>query len=182
MLGPQVADFSCLRFPPPSLFRFPFLGAIEEPITRGAFARAILESVAYAIRGNLEQVIAVSGRPVPALRLRSGQALRLRSGQALRLRSGQALHLCGGLARSGLLVQIVADVCQRQVRVPVVREASCLGVAICAAVGAGVFPTLQAAARAMVHWEPLVEPGPTARRYRRLYSQWRKLLDKACDL
>ena len=166
VLGPQVADFSCLRFPPPSLFRFPFLGAIEEPITRGAFARAILESVAYAIRGNLEQVIAVSGRPVPALRLRSGQAL----------------HLCGGLARSGLLVQIVADVCQRQVRVPVVREASCLGVAICAAVGAGVFPTLQAAARAMVRWEPLVEPGPTARRYRRLYSQWRKLLDKACDL
>ena len=166
VLGPQVADFSCLRFPPPSLFRFPFLGGIEEPITRGGFARSILESVAYAIRGNLEQVTAVSGRPAPALRLRSGQAL----------------HLCGGLARSGLLVQIVADVCERPVRVPVVREASCLGAAICAAVGAGVFPTLQAGAQAMVRWEQPVEPGPTARRYRRLYSQWRKLLDKACDL
>lgn len=158
VLGPQVADFSCLHFPPPSLFRFPFLGAVEQPITRGAFARSILESVAYAIRGNLEQITAVSGRPVPTL------------------------HLCGGLARSGLLVQIVADVCERPVRVPVVREASCLGAAICAAVGAGAFPTLQAAAQAMVCWEPLVKPSPTARRYRRFYSQWRKLLDKAYEL
>jgi len=166
VLGPQIADFSCLRFPPPSLFRFPFLGALEEPITRGNFARSILESVAYAIRGNLEQIIAVSGRAAPTLRLCSGQAL----------------HLCGGLARSGLLVQIVADVCERPVRVPVVREASCLGAGICAAVGAGAFPSLQAAARTMVRWEPLVEPSPTARRYRRLYAQWRKLLDKAVGL
>jgi autoinducer 2 (AI-2) kinase len=158
VLGPQVADFSCLRFPPPSLFRFPFLSGIEEPVTRGAFARSILESVAYAVRGNLEQIIAVSGRPAPTI------------------------HLCGGLARSGLLVQIVADVCERTVRVPVVREASCLGAAVCAAVGAGVFPTLQAAAQAMVRWESPAEPSPTARRYRRLYSQWRKLLDRACDL
>jgi len=158
VLGPQIADFSCLRFPPPSLFRFPFLGALEEPITRGNFARSIMESVAYAIQGNLEQITAVSTLPVPVL------------------------HLCGGLARSGLLVQIVADVCERPVRVPVVREASCLGAGICAAVGAGAFPSLQAAARAMVRWEPLVEPSPTARRYRRLYAQWRKLLDRAYSL
>lgn len=158
VLGPQIADFSRLRFPPPSLFRFPFLDASDEPITRGNFARGILESVAYAIRGNLEQVVAVSAQQAPIL------------------------HLCGGLTRSATMVQIVADVCQRPVHVPIVREASCLGTAICAAVGIGAYPSLQDAAQAMVHWEPIIEPGPTARRYRRLYSQWRKLLDIAYDI
>ncbi|HIE38411.1 MAG TPA: hypothetical protein EYP77_04965, partial [Anaerolineae bacterium] len=113
VLGPQVADFSRLRFPPPSLFRFPFLGVLEEPVGRGGFARAILESLAYAVRGNLEQVEAVVGR------------------------SAERLCLCGGLTRSRLFVQLVADVCERPVRVPAVREASCLGAAVCAAVGAG---------------------------------------------
>ncbi|MBC7264430.1 MAG: FGGY-family carbohydrate kinase [Chloroflexi bacterium] len=159
VLGPQVADFSSLPFPPPSLFVFPFVGALERPLTRGMFARAVLENVAYATRGNVEQLEEISGRVA------------------------LSLNLCGGLTHSATLVQIVADVCNRPVRVPLVREASSVGAAICAAVGAGAFPDLRSAAQAMVHWEPLVEPDPSsARRYRGLYRKWLGLFEKARGL
>ncbi|HID88658.1 MAG TPA: hypothetical protein EYP52_02980, partial [Anaerolineae bacterium] len=156
--GPTIADFSTLRIPPPSFFRFPFLGMVEEPPTRGAFARAILENIGFAARANLEQLEEAVGH------------------------KAHSLHLCGGLAHSSLLAHIVADVCERPVRVPAVREASCLGAAVCAAVGAGLYPTLRTGAEGMVRWEPEVEPGPGARRYRCLYAHWRDLLEKSYDL
>ncbi len=158
-MGPQVADFRELAFPPKSTFVFPFLGLTERPLTRGSFGRAILENVAYAARGNVEQLAKISGQEV------------------------SSLNLCGGLARSSLFVQIVADVCQRKVHMPRVREASSLGAAICAAVGAGAYSTLPSAAKAMVHWEPVVEPNPAnARAYRGLYRKWTRLFEQARGL
>lgn len=157
-MGPQPADFSTLRIPPPSVLRFRFLGMLDEPPRRGAFARAIMENVAYAIKANLEQLEAAADRPVTSL------------------------HLCGGLSRSSLLAQIVADVCQRPVHVPSVRQASWLGTAICAAVGVGLYPDLRAATRAMVRHEAPIEPSINARRYRGLYAHWQALLEKASNL
>ncbi len=158
-LGPQVADFHELTFPPKSAFVFPFLGGVEHPPQRGAFGRAILENIAYAVRGNVEQLVEISAQQVTAL------------------------NLCGGLAHSRLLAQIIADLCQMPVHVPVVREASCLGAAICAAVGAGAYRDLSAAAQAMVHWEPTVEPEPAnVRRYKGLYRRWTSLLEQARGL
>lgn len=159
VLGPQSADFRELAFPPKSTLVFPFLGVLEQLPTRGSFGRAILENVAYAARGNVEQLAEISGQEITSL------------------------NLCGGLARSSLLNQIVADVCQRPVCVPLVREASCVGVAICAAVGAEVYPDLRSAAEAMVHWEPTVEPDrANVRRYKGLYRKWTKLFEKARGL
>ncbi|HHS96969.1 MAG TPA: hypothetical protein ENK08_03595 [Chloroflexi bacterium] len=157
-VGPAIADFSTLRIPPPTVFRFPFLGMMEEPPTRGAFARAILENIGFAAKANLEQLEEAAGR------------------------KAESLHLCGGLARSSLLARIVADICERPVHVPVVREASWLGAAACAAVGIGAYPDLPSAVRAIVRHEPPVEPGPASRRYRRLYAHWRDLLEKSYDL
>ena len=159
VLGPQVADFRELSFPPKSTFVFPFLGGAEHLPTRAAFARAILENIAYAARGNVAQLEEISGQEVTSL------------------------NLCGGLARSNVFAQIIADVGQRPVRVPSVRETSCLGAAICAAVGAGVHPDLAAAAKTMVHWEPVVQPDPAkVRRYRGLYRKWIKLFEKVRGL
>ncbi len=159
VMGPQLADFRELAFPPPSTLVFPFLGVLEQLPTRGSFGRAILENVGYAARGNLEQLEEISGQEITSL------------------------NLCGGLARSSLLAQIIADVCQRSVRVPVVREASCVGAAICAAVGAECYPDLRSAAEVMVHWEPTVEPDrANVRRYRGLYRKWVKLFERARGL
>lgn len=157
--GPQIANFRELVFPPKSTFVFPFLGGTERPPTRGSFGRAILENIAYAVRGNVEQLVTISG-----------QELR-------------SLNLCGGLARSRLFAQIVASVCQHEVQVPRVREASSLGAAICAAVGAGLYPDLPAAAAAMVQWEPAATPNPEeVRTYRTLYRKWVRLLEQARSL
>ena len=159
VLGPQVADFRQLSFPPKSTFVLPFLGGTEDPPRRGALARAVLENIAYAAHGNVEQLEEISGQ------------------------DAASLNLCGGLAKSHVLAQLMADVSQRPVNVPVVRETSCLGTAICAAVGAGIHPDLVTAARAMVRWEPVVEPDPAkVRRYRGLYRKWTKLFEKARGL
>jgi len=156
VLGPQIADFHELTFPPKSTFAFPYLGGVERLPTRGSLARAILENIAYAVRGNLEQLAAVGGQ------------------------QPDTLNLCGGLSRSPLFTQIVADVCQRRVQVPTVRETSSLGAVICAAVGARLYPDLLSAAQAMAHWEPIVEPQPaTARIYKGLYRQWTRLFEQA---
>lgn len=157
--GPQVADFRQLAFPPKSVFTFPFLAATERPPSRGAFGRAILENIAFAVRGNLDQLVEISAGSIAAL------------------------NLCGGLSHSKLLPHIVADVCQQPVHAPVVREASALGAAICAAVGAGLYPDLASAAAAMVHWEPIVEPDPAyVRRYKGLYRKWGTLFQQASNL
>ena len=61
-----------------------------------------------------------------------------------------------------------------------VSDAACLGAALLATVGVGVFSELKAAAEAMVHWEPAVEPDAArVRRYRGLYRKWTKLFEKA---
>ena len=159
VVGPQIADFRQLAFPPRSVFTFPFLAATERPPARGAFGRAILENIAFAVRGNLDQLVEISAGAVTAL------------------------NLCGGLAHSSLLPHIIADVCEQPVHVPVVREASALGAAICAAVGAGFYPDLPSAAAAMVHWEPIVEPDPAnTRRYKGLYRRWGTLFQQASNL
>lgn len=157
--GPQIADFRELAFPPKSAFVFPFLGGMEGPPKRGAFGRAILENIACAVRGNVDQLAEISAQPVTAL------------------------NLCGGLAHSVLLAHMVADLCQQPVHVPVVREASSLGAAICAAVGARAYPDVQSAATAMVHWEPTIEPDPVGvRRYKGLYRKWTTLFQQARGL
>jgi sugar (pentulose or hexulose) kinase len=159
VLGPQIADFRQLSFPPKSTFVFPFLAGLEHPPTRGSFGRAILENIAFAARGNLEQLTQASETEV------------------------SSLNMCGGLARSPLLVQILAAVCQREVHVPMVREASSLGAAVCAAVGAGAYSTLPSAAKAMVQWDPVVEPdSASVRAYRGLFRKWKRLYEQAQSL
>lgn len=159
VVGPQVADFRELSFPPRSLFTFPFLAATERPPGRGAFGRAVLENIAFAVHGNVDQLADISAQPVTAL------------------------NLCGGLAHSGLFTHIAANVCQVTVHVPRVREASALGAAICAAVGCGAHRDLVSAAEAMVQWEETVEPdAASVRRYKGLYRKWTALFAQARGL
>ncbi len=73
----------------------------------------------------------------------------------------QGLYACGGGARSELWLQIHADVTGIPLYLPALtHEASVLGTAICAAVGAGLYPDLKTAAEAMVSIEREIEPNP----------------------
>src|SRR5438046_2419893 len=115
-LGPVVfnlADMSPFK-PAGMLFRFPLLH-LDRPL-RGEVLHAYLESIAYAIRGNCEQIAAVAGRPIPVL------------------------ALSGGMTQSPTLVRLVADTLGLPVSVAAVLESASLGCAMPAAVGAGVYP------------------------------------------
>jgi autoinducer 2 (AI-2) kinase len=151
--GPVIFDLSQMNpFRPAGLlFRFPLLH-IDRP-TRGELLQAYLESVAYAIRGNCEQIVEVSGRPIPLL------------------------SVSGGMTQSPTLVQLLADTLGVPVSVATVPESASLGCAILAAVGAGVHRTIPDAVRVMTSAR-LVEPDPgrTAACEAR-YRKWRSVYD-----
>ncbi len=66
----------------------------------------------------------------------------------------------GGPVKSQLWMQIHADVSGLPISLTKVADAGVLGSAILAAVGAGTYPSIQEAARHMVHASRLIEPDP----------------------
>lgn len=144
-LGPNVANFSSLSFPMEAQIKFPALGVFCTP-TRGAMARAVFENIAYAVRGNVEQMPA---KP-------------------------DLIRLCGGLARSSVFARILAATLGAPVTVPAVREATGTGAAIAAAVGAGVYPDLASATENMVTLADTFTPDAgLAGQYEGRYAAWR---------
>lgn len=120
--------------------------------------RAIQEAAAYVSRGHLQIVEEVAGLEV-----------------------GEAVFT-GGAANGELWSQILADVLGVPVRVPVVKESTSLGAAVCAGVGAGVYDSLADAAR-LVRFERTHEPeSAAAAAYDELYAQWLSVYDRMLEL
>ena len=122
------------------------------------FVRAILESVAYMLRKNLDIVENIGG-------------------------SAQQLLALGGGARSRLWLSIKADVLQRPVTPVVVEEAASLGAAIMAATAAGLFDSLSAGAAAMTRLGQPIEPNPNnAGVYAQGYQEYLDLYDSLAPM
>jgi autoinducer 2 (AI-2) kinase len=84
------------------------------------------------------------------------------------------LHVAGGASRSELACQVLADVTGRTVVRSATPEASTVGAAACAAVAAGWYRDVAAAARAMVRFDRRFEPDPTAQdAYGEVAARWR---------
>ncbi len=103
--------------------------------TRGHFARAIMESVAYLLR---EQVELVEQAGIECSEIRS----------------------LGGAASSRLWLQIKADVLGLPVVTTQCTESTSLGAAMLAAVGAGIYKNLEEAAKEMVALKDRIDPSP----------------------
>jgi autoinducer 2 (AI-2) kinase len=114
--------------------------------------RAIEESAAYVARGHLRILDSIT------------------------LHKTRGVVFCGGASKGFLWPQILADVLGIQVKVPIVKESTALGAAICAGVGVGIFHDLKDAAKRLVKWERTFEPNENNhRKYLRLYDQWSKV-------
>jgi xylulokinase len=100
---------------------------------RATVAKAILEALTFEVRLNLDL-------------LRDG-------GVAI-----DTLGAVGGGAKSGLWLQLKADVCRVPIRVPEVTEAACLGAALCAGVAVGVYPDFASAVETTVRQDRTVMP------------------------
>ncbi|MEU3463778.1 ribulokinase [Streptomyces sp. NPDC006733] len=85
----------------------------------------------------------------------------------------------GGLTRNALLMQIYADVLRRPLSVAASEQAPALGSAIHAAVAAGAYPSVPAAAEVMgrVHEDRYLPDAARADAYDRLFAEYRALHD-----
>jgi sugar (pentulose or hexulose) kinase len=75
----------------------------------------------------------------------------------------------GGPTKSELWMQLHADVSNVPVTLTKVSEGPVLGAAMLAAVGAGIYPDVQAAAKEMVHTERVIEPNEEAHEEYKFY-------------
>ena len=115
-------------------------------------ARAILEGMAYGIRANAEQIMQVSGIQQPAY------------------------FLTGGMSRSVIWRQIIADVLNQAISVACLPEASALGAVICAGVGAGVFKNLAEGSVKLTGESLQINPNAeAAETYADIYEGWFQL-------
>jgi autoinducer 2 (AI-2) kinase len=148
-LGPVVFGLKHMNpfHPAGVLFRFPLLD-LDRP-RPAALLGAFLDSVAFAVRGNLEQIEAVAGTVAARIRL------------------------SGGMTRVAPLPRLVATVLGRPIEVASVPESASLGCAVVGAVAAGLHASAADAMAAMTSARP-VEPDPAPYgAFSEAYTQWR---------
>ena len=156
-IGPRAMDMASLR---------PNLGGYVLPITptimnmeRKHLVRAAMENIGCAVRVNLDQLEEISGM------------------------DAEKVSIGGGLAQSNVLVQIVADVLGMPVNSFETPWVTAYGIAMCAAVGAGVHSNLEQSISALQPASKVVEPNNAAsEQYAALYEKWLKSANWFNDL
>ena len=134
-----------------------------DPLARGAFVgltlthdlrhltRAVLEGVAFGLRDGLDLMIE-AGTPVP-----------------------DQIRASGGGTESPLWRQILADVLGAEIATVSTSEGAAYGAGVLAAVGAGWYPSVEAASAALVTATPVASPGPDTEAYRDAHAIYRGL-------
>jgi xylulokinase len=113
--------------------------------------RAVLEGVAFGLRDGLDLMVD-AGMPAP----------------------GQ-IRASGGGTASGLWRQILADVLGAEIATVNTSEGAAYGAGLLAAVGAGWYPSVEAAAAALVTATPASSPGPDVARYSEAHAAYRDI-------
>jgi autoinducer-2 kinase len=150
-VGPTVFNLAEMNpFQPAGIvFRFPMMH-LDRP-TRGDLLRGFFENVAFAIRGNCEQIAAVSGVPV------------------------DRLWVSGGMTQSPALLALLAATVQVPLVVGDVPESASLGSAVLGAVGCGLHDDVASAVAGMVRTHR-IEPDPArVARLEERYGRWREV-------
>jgi len=88
-----------------------------------------------------------------------------------------------GASKGELWCQILADVTGCKIKIPKVTEATALGVAMSAGVGAGVYDDLKSAANTLVVWEKEYKPNmQNHEEYKTIKQNWQKAYDAQLKL
>lgn len=146
-IGPRVMDMTRLK---------PGLGGFILPITpsvtgieRKHLIRAAMENLCFAFKANCDQLTEVSHlKP-------------------------ETVAIGGGLAQSAPLVRMLSDILGRPLACAELPHVTSCGAAMCAAVGAGIYPNLEVAAGAMRPQSRVIEPNEqNTRQYTKYYDRW----------
>ena len=149
-LGAEVHDARALGLPVGNL-TLNYFTTGGTPGRRGHLARSVLEGMACSFRANAGQIESATGV------------------------NSEELRMTGGLSRSPFFTQLIADVAGRPVEVSSVSEASALGAALCAGLGAKVFGSFEEGVEALVAVERRHEPGADREFWEERYPAWNAL-------
>ena len=148
-LGAQVFNASRMRLPLGHLTLSPLMVA-DDPSRRRHLARAVVEGLAFAARGNIELLKKATPNGLV-----------------------KVIRLAGGMSKSGFFAQLLADVLGVPVEVAQVPECSALGAAICAGVGAGLHSNIVDGARRFGSGVQRFESDPVrSSAYQSHYDRW----------
>jgi len=151
-VGPTVFNLLKMRINRPGGMLFPFPALHVRP-DRATLVRAFLESIGYAVRANIDQIKAITG---PA---------------------ANTVTLSGGMSRSQVLTQIIADIVGVPIEVACEPESAALGCAVLTAANGGNEP-LATVTQRMVR-RTRIDPDPNRRaRYEAPYARWRELYER----
>ena len=93
------------------------------------------------------------------------------------------LTFAGGAGKGRLWSQILADVTGKSVHIPVVKEATALGGAMMAGIGAGIYDDIRSAAEKLVEWERTIEPDlENTKKYEDIKAQWQEIYSEQLKL
>lgn len=117
--------------------------------TKADLAQAILEGICYEMKDILKMNETLYGKEAKIIRL------------------------CGGVAKSPYWCQMFADVFEKPIELTAVTELGCLGAAMCAGIGAGLFKDTADAVKKCVHIKETYLPNPEAAKvYREAFDKW----------
>jgi len=103
--------------------------------------------------------------------------------EALLNHSVQEIIFTGGAAEGFLWPQILCDVLGIKIKVPVVKESTSLGTAICAAIGIGKYKNIHDATKKIVKIEQTYSPdNKNHRQYMRSYKRWKRICAEAVKM
>jgi len=127
---PHLTGAACPEFDP---YAKCVMFGITLKHTKPYFIRAVMESISYMLRRNVE-LLRELGIPIHEIRS------------------------IGGAAKSGLWLQIKSDVLQKEILVPRIKDTAVLGAAILAGIATGVYSSVESAVRSMVKIEKIIKP------------------------
>ena len=144
----DVMNYIAWRHAAPTFTNFDF---DAQKYNKYTFYRAILENTAMITKGHLDLVWEATGN------------------------APSEIIFAGGASKGDLWCQILADVLNLPVKVPVVKEATALGAAILAGCGAGIFTDISQAVRSLVKWDKSFTPNAQDHAvYEAMYLPWRR--------
>ncbi len=90
--------------------------------------------------------------------------------------SSEGLKLAGGATKSAVWGQLVADISGLPVRIPEVADLACVGAAIMAGAGCGIYADVHEGYKKLAIQERVLQPTPeAAKKYRSLYQEYKRV-------
>jgi sugar (pentulose or hexulose) kinase/phosphoglycerate dehydrogenase-like enzyme/ribulose-5-phosphate 4-epimerase/fuculose-1-phosphate aldolase/putative sterol carrier protein len=163
MLSTMGAEVMNMRAPsmPMGHLTLSHMAGADDAAPRRHLVRALVEGCACGVRANLEQLDAVL----------SPQS---------RSTNPASITLCGGMSRSDVFSQLLANIAEREVLVPLSHQTSALGAAICAGVASGDFANFASASQALCSLRHRFEAQTEhAAVNAQLYTSWSRFREQA---